>query len=57
MPDVSDLPAPLPPEALPQRLLWRGDGLPADAGRISLPAMVEQEFDRIVDKLDRNHQR
>ena len=28
-------------QALPQRLLWRGDTLPADAGCIALPAEVE----------------
>ena len=47
--DVADLAAPLP-----QRLLWRGDDLPADAGRIALPAAVERELDRIVAALDRD---
>ena len=37
MPDVADLSAPLP-----QRLLWRGDDLPANAGTIALPAAVER---------------
>lgn len=36
------------------RLLWRGDTLPADAGRIALPSDVEQELDGIVEKLDRD---
>ena len=36
------------------RLLWRGDTLPAGAGRIALPAEVEQELDGLVDRLDRD---
>ena len=47
--DVADLSAPLP-----QRLLWRGDDLPAGAGRIALPAAVETELDRLVAALDRD---
>ena len=38
----------------PERLLWRGDDLPADAGRIALPAAVEQELDGVVAALDRD---
>ena len=53
MPDVSDVSAILPGEKLPARLLWRGDDLPADAGRLALPAAVEEELDRLVAKLDR----
>jgi alpha-ketoglutarate-dependent taurine dioxygenase len=48
MPDVSHFPA------IPERLCWRGDSLPAGAGRIALPAAVEQELDRIVAALDRD---
>ncbi len=40
--------------ALPERLLWRGDTLPADAGRIALPATVEQELDGLVAALERD---
>src|ERR1700720_3074352 len=47
--DVADLSAPLL-----QRLLWRGDDLPADAGRLALTAAVEKELDRIVAALDRD---
>jgi alpha-ketoglutarate-dependent taurine dioxygenase len=54
MPDVSDVPAILPSEKIPQRLLWRGDDLPAGAGRIALPAEVAEELDRIVAALDRD---
>ena len=36
------------------RLLWRGDTLPADAGRIALPQEVERELDGIVASLDRD---
>lgn len=36
------------------RLLWRGDTLPADAGRIALPSDVEQELDSLVERLDRD---
>lgn len=45
---------PLPRQALPQRLLWRGDALPADAGKIALPCDVEDELDRLVASLDRD---
>ncbi len=54
MPDVSDFPAALPRPAIPQRLLWRGDDLPAGAGRLALPAAVEKELDRLVAALDRD---
>jgi alpha-ketoglutarate-dependent taurine dioxygenase len=54
MPDVSDASAILPGEKLPERLLWRGDDLPADAGRLALPAAVEEELDRVVGALDRD---
>jgi len=46
--------APLRSEAIPQRLLWRGDSLPADAGRIALPADVAAELDALVTALDRD---
>lgn len=46
--------APLRSEAIPQRLLWRGDSLPADAGRIALPADVAAELDAQVTALDRD---
>lgn len=46
--------APLRSEAIPQRLLWRGDSLPADAGRIALPADVAAELDELVTALDRD---
>lgn len=36
------------------RLLWRGDTLPAEAGRIALPQEVERELDGIVASLDRD---
>lgn len=36
------------------RLLWRGDTLPAEAGRMSLPAEVVRELDDIVAALDRD---
>ena len=39
---------------MPGRLLWRGDTLPADAGRMALPAAVEQELDDIAARLDRD---
>ncbi len=45
---------PLQSQALPQRLLWRGDSLPADAGRIALPRDVEAELDALVASLDRD---
>ena len=45
---------PLPPQAIPQRLLWRGDALPADTGKIALPGDVEDELDRLVASLDRD---
>ena len=54
MPDASDLPQPLPTEALPSRLLWRGESLPAEAGRLRLPADVEREVDTIAAALDRD---
>jgi alpha-ketoglutarate-dependent taurine dioxygenase len=54
MPDVSDIPMPLPREAMPDRLLWRGSDLAANAGRITLPEPVERELDRIVASLDRD---
>ena len=46
--------APLRSEAIPRRLLWRGDSLPADAGRIVLPADVVAELDALVTALDRD---
>ena len=45
---------PLPSQALPQRLLWRGDSLSADAGKIAIPRDVEAELDRLVVSLDRD---
>src|SRR5262245_55057190 len=53
MPDAADLPTNSAPN-LPQRLLWRGDDLATDAGRIVLPEAVESELDRIVAALDRD---
>ena len=53
MPDAAELATNLPPN-LPQRLLWRGDDLPAGAGRIALPEAVESELDGIVATLDRD---
>ncbi|MBL6615416.1 MAG: TauD/TfdA family dioxygenase [Reyranella sp.] len=44
----------MPGQALPQRLLWRGDGLPATAGRLTIPAEVEKELDAVVAALDRD---
>lgn len=41
-------------QALPARLLWRGDALPADAGRVAIPADVERELDRLVETLERD---
>jgi alpha-ketoglutarate-dependent taurine dioxygenase len=41
-------------QALPQRLLWRGDTLSADTGRITLPAEVVKELDEAVAALDRD---
>src|SRR5438445_11484596 len=41
-------------QALPERLLWRGDSLPAGTGRLVLPAEVETELDRVVAALDRD---
>jgi alpha-ketoglutarate-dependent taurine dioxygenase len=41
-------------QALPQRLLWRGDTLPDEAGRVALPADVERELDRVVAALERD---
>src|SRR5260370_37853505 len=54
MPDVSEASAILPGEKLPERLLWRGDDLPANAGRLALPAAVAEELDRIAAPLDRD---
>ncbi len=45
---------PLPSTAIPQRLLWRGADLAADAGKMALPADVEAELDRLVAALDRD---
>ena len=39
---------------LPERLLWRGDTLPAEAGRLALPAAVERELDVVVEALERD---
>lgn len=36
------------------RLLWRGDTLPVDAGKIALPAGVLQELEAIATSLDRD---
>lgn len=36
------------------RLLWRGDTLPADAGRMTLPAGVLRELDQVVTSLERD---
>jgi alpha-ketoglutarate-dependent taurine dioxygenase len=44
----------LPSADLPRRLLWRGADLPADAGRLALPAAVERELDGLVEKLARD---
>jgi hypothetical protein len=41
-------------QALPERLLWRGDTLSDGAGRIALPAEVEKELDGVVAALDRD---
>jgi alpha-ketoglutarate-dependent taurine dioxygenase len=41
-------------QTVPQRLLWRGDDLAADVGRIALPTEVEKELDGIVAALDRD---
>jgi alpha-ketoglutarate-dependent taurine dioxygenase len=41
-------------QALPGRLLWRGDTLPADAGRVAIPADVERELDRLAETLARD---
>jgi alpha-ketoglutarate-dependent taurine dioxygenase len=54
MPDVSEASAILPGEKLPRRLLWRGDDLPTDAGRLALPAAVAEELDWVVGALDRD---
>jgi alpha-ketoglutarate-dependent taurine dioxygenase len=45
---------PLRSEAIPQRLLWRGDSLPAGSGKIALPGDVEAELDALVASLDRD---
>lgn len=39
---------------MPKRLLWRGETLPADAGRIALPLDVEEELESIVATLERD---
>ena len=44
----------MPRQALPQRLLWRGDSLPATAGRLTIPVEVEKELDGVVAALDRD---
>jgi alpha-ketoglutarate-dependent taurine dioxygenase len=44
----------MPGQALPQRLLWRGDTLPADAGRLALPPEVTRELDGVVEALERD---
>jgi alpha-ketoglutarate-dependent taurine dioxygenase len=44
----------MPGQALPRRLLWRGDSLPATAGRLALPVEVEKELDGVVAALDRD---
>jgi alpha-ketoglutarate-dependent taurine dioxygenase len=41
-------------QALPERLLWRGDTLPADAGRLAIPPEVEKELDGVVSGLERD---
>jgi alpha-ketoglutarate-dependent taurine dioxygenase len=41
-------------QALPERLLWRGDTLPGGTGRIALPGVVENELDGLVASLDRD---
>lgn len=45
---------PLQSQAIPQRLLWRGDSLPAGSGKIALPGDVEAELDTLVAALDRD---
>ena len=37
-----------------ERLLWRGDTLPADAGKIVLPAGVLRELEAVAQSLDRD---
>ncbi len=54
MPDAADLSVPLPPEAMPDRLLWRGDTLAPETGRIAIPGDVAHELDRLVVALDRD---
>lgn len=44
----------MPGQALPARLLWRGEALPADAGRLTIPPNVEKELDGIVAALKRD---
>jgi hypothetical protein len=39
---------------MPDRLLWRGDTLAPETGRIALPGDVEHELDRLVAALDRD---
>ncbi len=41
-------------QALPKRLLWRGDSLSATAGRLAIPVEVEKELDGVVAALDRD---
>ena len=41
-------------QALPERLLWRGDTLSDTAGHVALPADVERELDRVVAVLQRD---
>ena len=54
MPDASDFPTLLPAEAIPARLLWRGESLAPSTGLIAIPAEVLEELDRIVARLDRD---
>src|SRR5262245_56795611 len=44
----------MPGQALPERLLWRGDTLHADAGRLAIPPEVEKELDGVVAVLERD---
>ena len=37
-----------------ERLLWRGDTLPADAGKVRLPAGVLRELEAVAASLDRD---
>ncbi len=54
MPDASDFSTPLPAEAMPARLLWRGDSLAPGTGHIAIPGAVIEELDRVVAQLDRD---